>query len=358
MSSPGNLDVIVVNYRDCGATLAAARRLTPWRWGRLWLVDNSGEPQELAALADHAASRPWVQVLDAQGNLGFGRGCNLAYGRSDAAFVLLLNPDARIAPEDVERLADDLARDARLAAVSPSMYWDEARRFLIPPTLEQTPAMELRLALARRFPAAARARAMRLVARLRRAFASGRLLDVPMLSGAVLLLRRAAVEAAGGLFDPQFFMFFEDADLSARLRRCGCRLAIDPLATAVHEYRHKASKAPLMAEARERYFGKRHPLFHRLSGGLRRLSAGGARDPWGDTFAGTLSGAADFNRLASGGVIAWSPSPVLLPALFRPAGQDGAALSAGDWAALEPGRYMTAVDAGGGRLRFMSFEKR
>lgn len=42
-----------------------------------------------------------------------------------------------------------------------------------------------------------------------------------MLAGAVLMLRRDAVEACGGLFDESFFMYFEDAQLSDRLRAGG-----------------------------------------------------------------------------------------------------------------------------------------
>jgi hypothetical protein len=70
-----------------------------------------------------------------------------------------------------------------------------------------------------------------------------------------------------------------------------------------------------------------------------------------------LHNAAEFNRHAGAGVIAWSPSAIMLPALFRPAGSAGVAFSDEDWESLEPGRYTAAVECARGGLRFVSFER-
>jgi hypothetical protein len=59
---------------------------------------------------------------------------------------------------------------------------------------------------------------------------------VASLSGALVLLKREAVRKAGGLFDPRFFMYFEDTDLSLRLRKAGYSLVLEPRAAAIHEY--------------------------------------------------------------------------------------------------------------------------
>jgi len=53
------------------------------------------------------------------------------------------------------------------------------------------------------------------------------------LSGAVLLLRKPAFEAIGG-FDPNIFMYFEDDDLSLRLRQAGHALVRVNAARARH----------------------------------------------------------------------------------------------------------------------------
>jgi GT2 family glycosyltransferase len=57
--------------------------------------------------------------------------------------------------------------------------------------------------------------------------------DVSALCGCSMLLRRSAFERVGG-FDPAFFMYFEDVDLSWRLRRKGFRLRYQPASVVRH----------------------------------------------------------------------------------------------------------------------------
>jgi N-acetylglucosaminyl-diphospho-decaprenol L-rhamnosyltransferase len=54
-------------------------------------------------------------------------------------------------------------------------------------------------------------------------------------SGAALVVRRAAWDAAGG-FDPEYFMYGEDLDLSLRLRLAGWGVGVVPSARADHDY--------------------------------------------------------------------------------------------------------------------------
>jgi N-acetylglucosaminyl-diphospho-decaprenol L-rhamnosyltransferase len=57
--------------------------------------------------------------------------------------------------------------------------------------------------------------------------------DVDWVSGALVFLRRAAVDSVGG-WDERYFMYMEDVDLCWRLRRLGWRVAYDPGGVAVH----------------------------------------------------------------------------------------------------------------------------
>jgi GT2 family glycosyltransferase len=59
--------------------------------------------------------------------------------------------------------------------------------------------------------------------------------EVGFASGAALVVRRAAWDAAGG-FDPAYFMYGEDLDLCLRLRLAGRGVGIVPAARVEHAY--------------------------------------------------------------------------------------------------------------------------
>ena len=52
-----------------------------------------------------------------------------------------------------------------------------------------------------------------------------------------LILRRDALESVGGLFDEQFYLYWEDADLCARLVRQGWQLAVSKESRVLHHGR-------------------------------------------------------------------------------------------------------------------------
>ena len=80
------------------------------------------------------------------------------------------------------------------------------------------------------------------------------------LSGACVLLRRAALEEVGGL-DEGFFLYSEETDLFRRLRDRGWRTRYEPDAVAYHRGYGSAPReavTPILARSRVRYARKHH----------------------------------------------------------------------------------------------------
>ena len=66
-------------------------------------------------------------------------------------------------------------------------------------------------------------------------------------SATAALYRRAALEDVavhGEVFEPSFFAYYEDVDLSLRLARAGWRFACDPAAVARHEGSRTGRRTP------------------------------------------------------------------------------------------------------------------
>lgn len=346
MTTP-TIDIAIVNYCSADDTLQALERLVPWTHGTIWLVDNSVDTAQAQQLQAGIAAMPGVVLLTSPENLGFGRACNLAFARSDSTYFLLLNPDARIAHETIAALASALEHDAALAAVSPLMFWNDEKSFVIPHDIVQSPWASVRAAAALHCRRLAFWQAGKHLARMRQQYASPLPFDVDFLTGAVLLVRRDAIAPNSTLFDPDFFMFYEDSDLSLRLRRQGYRLALVPNSQAVHGYRHKAYKAELMTASRNRYFDKNFPVFFAATGQLRwldRWSQPVAAARWFEVLQGPLRTASEFAQQTDNcDVLAFSPLVQMVPAIFRPHNGDSGTWSDAEWALLEPGRYVALL---------------
>jgi GT2 family glycosyltransferase len=366
-------DIIIVNFLSADDVVRCLTNLGNWDAGQVWIVDNSqSEPggdldhERLIALAQ---TRTDVRLLTPPNNLGFGGGCNYAYSRSDSEVVALLNPDSMIAREDLLKLVDLMGEDAKLGAIAPAMYWNKERSFLVPPSVPQTPAATLANAISERVPFVAHWLARTALERTKEISSRQHVQEVDFLTGAVLLARRSAINSASQefgqkndvIFDPSYFMFFEDSDLSVRLRRSGWRLGIAPHVRAIHEYRHKHYKLGLMAQSREIYFKKCFPLFFRLTQDLSLLERFACKVLPSKRFQlslGSVVSHEEFNHKCGGAkLLALSPSMLARPALFRPPGFVPRSLSEDEWGLLEPGNYAALIQGDAGRPVWCHFER-
>ena len=147
-------------------------------------------------------------------NGGFGFGCNVGAARGDAPYVLFLNPDARLAPEDLARLVAVLDAEPDVALVGPRLEEEDGtlirsqRRFQ---TAGSTWAQAL--FLHRAIPRAGWANEV-----VTEPDAYERPAYPDWVSGACMLVRRDALDAIGG-FDEGYFLYGEDMDLCAAWAR-------------------------------------------------------------------------------------------------------------------------------------------
>jgi glycosyltransferase involved in cell wall biosynthesis/GT2 family glycosyltransferase len=230
--SPRPLEVVVVAY---GAADLLRNALEPLTGLHVTVVDNSSSLEVKQVAADVGAT-----YVDPGSNAGFAAGVNLAlrHHHDRAADVLLLNPDAVIAPEHVALLQDALVRDPGLASVGPVQVGPDGH-----PSRVAWP-----------FPAPGRAWA-------EAAGLGRRLTRTDFVIGSVLLLRAEAVEHVGEL-DDAFFLYAEETDWARRACRLGWRHAVVPPATATHvgagTSTNPVRREVLFHASQERYLRKHH----------------------------------------------------------------------------------------------------
>ncbi|MEW6758849.1 MAG: glycosyltransferase, partial [Acidobacteriota bacterium] len=107
--SPPAVDLIVVLYGSLrhveGLAEGIEAQTYPQEKVRLFFVDNGPDDGALDALATRFAAWPGgLRLLPLRDNPGFAAGNNRAIVAGESRFLLLLNPDTRMAPDCLERL--------------------------------------------------------------------------------------------------------------------------------------------------------------------------------------------------------------------------------------------------------------
>jgi GT2 family glycosyltransferase len=214
-------DVVVVSYWS-SAQLRGLLAGLPTQWP-VTVVDNAeaGADAETRRVCNGRADH-----IPLGSNRGFGHAANVGARRGNAAYILFVNPDCRVDESVVRSLLSVLADQPGAAGCGPMLVADESgRRQIYGGALPRLSSALAYLVLpdrllGRRCIWATTTRSHRPV-------------DVGWLSGACLVLRRDAFEAVNG-FREDLFMYNEDIDLCARLRRAGYAVVLDPRVSARH----------------------------------------------------------------------------------------------------------------------------
>jgi GT2 family glycosyltransferase len=232
---PSSLTVSVVTYRpdvallDCclrklALAIGAAREDGSIRSVAIALIDNSEDRAIADGVIDlgrarFADSGVQVHYLHGHANIGYGAAHNLALHGTGADYQLVLNPDVELATDALVNAVRWLDAHPNVGALAPVVVNAAGRPEYL---CKRYPAV---------FDLLLRGFAPALVRRLFRrrldryemrdqitATTETPVLNVPVLSGACMLVKRVPIDVTGG-FDPKFFLYFEDFDWSVRLAR-------------------------------------------------------------------------------------------------------------------------------------------
>jgi N-acetylglucosaminyl-diphospho-decaprenol L-rhamnosyltransferase len=217
---PGAVTITVVSWNAVGLLERCLVALRRQEWGgyppRLLVVDNASSDGTREWLAERA---PDVTVVASTRNLGFAGGANLGLARVDTPYVAVVNNDAEVEPGWLAALVAVLETpgNERVAAVTSRVLLAGSGR------VNSTGNTVTRTGRGRDRDWQASASQER---------GAG---EVFGFCGAAALLRRAALDEVG-LFEEDLFLYYEDTDLSWRLRAAGWTVRYEPGAVATHEH--------------------------------------------------------------------------------------------------------------------------
>lgn len=248
--------IVIVTYnsaRDIDRALRSLADPPPATPHEILVVDNASADDTVTRVH---ASWPAVRLIASPSNLGFAAANNRGIRESSSELVLLLNPDTSVPRGAIDRLVAHL--DARLdvAIVGPRIVDGDGRAELSFGSMI-APLTELR----QKVLVVGNDRGVRpIVSMVDRMTRRTRAVD--WVSGACLLIRRADLEAAG-LLDERFFLYTEDVDLCASVRRRG-RTVLFAADVEIQHLRGRSAGATTAAAYRRSqlaFYAKHHPAW-------------------------------------------------------------------------------------------------
>ncbi len=221
-----DVSTIIVNYNTAALlpeAINALRHASLHLTVQTIIVDNASRDDSIACIRKNFQE---CILIENQQNIGFGRANNQALPLATGRYVLLLNTDAFVSPDTLEKTVEYMDSNPQCGILGVKLTGRDG----------------IRQPSARNFPTPWN----RFLARtgLNRLFIKGRMVDdmnrdhssiqrCDWVPGCYYLIRKSVIEQIG-LFDPRYFLYYEEVDHCFSAKKAGWQVVFYPHTTVVH----------------------------------------------------------------------------------------------------------------------------
>jgi GT2 family glycosyltransferase len=206
---------------------------------KLYIIDNSPTP------SSYSFGKKPIFYHYAGQNLGYGKAHNWSIQRCEPSkYYLILNPDVIISKGVIEELMDYLEMNPDVGMACPRVLnKDNTLQYL---NKRQPNITDLFLRRFYAYNETLDVLKRRLDHYEMRDVGYDDIHEVPFMTGAFMFCRTHVLKKVGG-FDPRFFMYFEDADLSRKFQDEGYKTVYYPYVNITHLWQRESQKRLKMA---------------------------------------------------------------------------------------------------------------
>ena len=223
MAASPDVSVIIVSYNSghlLPRTLAALQAGCGQLRLQVVVVDNASRDRSVEFLKQEF---PNVELIENKTNLGFGRANNQAMSRARGRYILLLNPDAFVSPDTLPKTVSFMDRHPRSGVLGVKLVDENGR---VQPSAFRFPTPWNIFLNASRFD--------RLIGRSSLTKQDdGGSHPCDWVRGCFYLIRREVIETTG-LFDPRYFLYYEEVDHCRSLRGTAWEVTYYPSVAVTH----------------------------------------------------------------------------------------------------------------------------
>lgn len=212
------VDILILNWNHADDTLALLASCVGVQTAvrQVVVIDNGSTDDSVQRIAE---SYPSVLLLETGENLGFAKGMNVGLRQvlvAGAEWVLMLNNDTRLAPDMVETLLRATQTAEACASAPIICYASDPEIIWSAGAFRQTATNDIQ------------------GHQIGQRYQNLPPYEVDYATACALLLHRDCLQDVG-LFDEQFFMYYEDLDYCWRLQNQGIPILVVPQARLWHE---------------------------------------------------------------------------------------------------------------------------
>ena len=241
------LSIIIVTYNNKYYLSKLLKKLSfaPQKW-QVIIVDNNSHTPETKRVLNDYKNQPNFTIIFNKKNIGFARAVNQAAQLAKGKYLLLLNPDLFITPDQIKKLLDFARKHQKVGAVAPALIsvdnriqasvyplpslWGAIKEFILGFKGNYSPYLP----------------------------PQNRPTKVPAVVGACLLIPTSVFRRVGGL-NSRYFLYFEDLEFCQNLQRLGLSIWYLPHLRIKHylgESGKRKETTKLLNQSAQLYFGR------------------------------------------------------------------------------------------------------
>jgi N-acetylglucosaminyl-diphospho-decaprenol L-rhamnosyltransferase len=221
-----DLTALIVNYNTAHLLEKCVGDLRASAFGldlQICILDNASRDNSVAVL-NSKFSDCFVKINDS--NVGFGRANNQLLGEAKGKYILLLNTDAFVAIDSLTKTIAYMDENPRCGVLGVRLVGRDGD---LQPSCRYFPTpwnvFLSRTGLERFFPSTRSVDDM--------TWSHDAVRDCDWVPGCYYLVRRDVIERVG-LFDPRFFLYYEEVDHCQAVKAAGWKVVFYPHTTVVH----------------------------------------------------------------------------------------------------------------------------
>lgn len=224
-----DLSIVILNYRSKGLVKQCVKTIglyAPKASYEIIVVDNDSGDGVGAMLEERF---PEVRFIRSPANVGYAGGNNLGVRAARGRYVVIMNPDITVRPGALDAMVAFMEANPEVGIMGPKLVHPDGS---IDASCYRFPTYAI--PIYRRTPLGRLASGRQAVSRyLMEDYDHRTTRDVDWLLGAVLMVRRSALDEVGPL-DERYFLYFEDTDWCRRFWQAGWRVVYYTGAEMVH----------------------------------------------------------------------------------------------------------------------------